>query len=82
MMRVSEIDTPKENGIRASRGDRAFARVNYILLTIFGSEAAIQKVQGLNSIELFFSMTGITALTAVISFVLFLKKDKSQIKSV
>lgn len=53
-----------------------------ILLTIFGSEAAIQKVQGLNSIELFFSMTDITALTAVISFVLFLKKDKSQIKSV
>ena len=36
MMRVSEIDTPKKNGIRASRGDRAFARANYILLTIFG----------------------------------------------
>lgn len=53
-----------------------------VLLTVFGSEASIQKIQGLNSIELFFSMFGITALTAVISFVLFVKKDKSQIQSV
>ena len=53
-----------------------------VLLTVFGSEASIHKIQGLNSIELFFSMFGITALTAVISFVLFVKKDKSQIQSV
>lgn len=53
-----------------------------ILLTVFGSETSIQRIQGLNSIELFFSMFGITALTAVISFVLFVKKDKPQIQSV
>ena len=53
-----------------------------ILLTVFGSETAIQKVQELNSIELFFAMTCFTAMTAVISFVLFIKKDKSKIESI
>ncbi|SEL11368.1 CPBP family intramembrane glutamic endopeptidase [Ruminococcus albus] len=53
-----------------------------ILLTVFGSETAIKKVQELNSIELFFAMTCFTAMTAVISFVLFIKKDKSKIESI
>ena len=47
-----------------------------ILLTVFGSETAIQKIQELNSIELFFAVMCFTVLTAVISFVLFVKKDK------
>jgi hypothetical protein len=47
-----------------------------ILLTLFGSETAIKKIQGLNSIELFFALSGISALTAVISFILFMKKEK------
>ncbi|MBO5382763.1 MAG: CPBP family intramembrane metalloprotease [Ruminococcus sp.] len=48
------------------------------LLTLFGSEAAIQKFDGLNVFEFFFAATGVTFLTAVISFILFMKKDKTQ----
>ena len=47
-----------------------------ILLTLFGSETAIKKIQWLNSIELFFALSGISALTAVISFIIFMKKEK------
>lgn len=53
-----------------------------VLLTFFGSEAAIKKVEGLNSIELFFAVMGFSMITAVISFILFVKKDKVSIQSV
>ena len=53
-----------------------------VLLTFFGSEAVLQKVEGLNSIELFFAVMGFSMITAVISFILFVKKDKAGIQSI
>lgn len=53
-----------------------------VLLTFFESEAAIQKAEGLNSIELFFAVMGFSMITAVISFIIFVKKDKVSIQSV
>lgn len=47
-----------------------------LLLSLFGSETAIHKTGEINSIELFFALFGVSTLTAVISFILFIKKDK------
>lgn len=53
-----------------------------ILLMNFGSETAIQKTEGIHSIESFFILTGASIVTAVISFIIFMKKDKTETASV
>ena len=53
-----------------------------ILLMNFGSETAIQKTEGIHSIESFFILTGASIVTAVISFIIFMKKDETETASV
>ena len=49
-----------------------------ILLQLFGSEAALQKIGSIDSIELFCVHIGLPLITAVVSCILFLRKESSQ----
>lgn len=49
-----------------------------VLLTLFGGETLIQKVNELNGIEFFLVFIGISFVTAIVSFILFVKNERIQ----
>ncbi len=49
----------------------------YFMLSIFGTEAVIEKANEIPSMQPFYLMLAVTAVTASVSFVLLIKKDKA-----